>query len=149
MRFCQNEFTGCVVIGAITSLGHDGPKHYGIVIGESDEDGKVYIAEQNVNGKRLISWDDFTNQYKANGDIKIYTNRDKNFTLLQVAQRALNAVTKKVNESYDLLTNNCEHFVNEMRFNKKESGQVVTTVLGILVVIGIGWLVWQAAKQTK
>jgi lipopolysaccharide export system protein LptC len=36
-----------------------------------------------------------------------------------------------------------------MRFNKKESGQVVTTVLGILVVIGIGWLVWQAAKQTK
>lgn len=146
MRFYQNEFTGCAVIGALTPLGHDGPKHYGIVLGKSESNGKTYIAEKNINGKQLVCWDDFTNQYKVNGDIKIDINRDKNLTPAQVAQRALDAVVRNPNESYDLLTNNCEHFANEMRFGRKDSHQV-ETVLGILIVVGAGLLIWQAAKQ--
>lgn len=146
MRFDQTEFTGCAVVGAITPLGHDGPKHYGIVLGKSEVDGKIYIAEKNVNGNQLVSWDDFTNKYKDKGDIKIEIDSDKNHKPLAVAQRALDDVIKHPNDSYCLLTNNCEHFANQVRYGKKVSVQV-STVLGILVVVGVGVLIWQAAKQ--
>ena len=42
MQFEQIDITGCRLIGAITKLGHVGPKHHGIVIGRNFPDGKIY-----------------------------------------------------------------------------------------------------------
>ncbi|MDB5004391.1 MAG: lecithin retinol acyltransferase [Mucilaginibacter sp.] len=38
---------------------------------------------------------------------------------------------------YNLLTYNCEHFANEVRYGKKESSQIATAILAMSLTLGI------------
>lgn len=135
----QCDITGSRLIGAITELGHLGPKHHAIVLGQSLIDGKVYIAEKMINGEQITTFDDFNERYQKNGEIKILPN-DGNFSDIEVAQRALNEITKKTGRKYDLIANNCESFSNRAMHGHSTSSQVINTVIGCLILAGGIWM---------
>jgi hypothetical protein len=129
----QNELTGCKVIGAITELGHAGPKHYGIILGQCLFSRIVYIAEKVDSGDQVVDFENFKRRYECNGKIVIQRNVGK-FSDLEVAQRALKEATNSNTSQYDLITNNCESFSNRAMHDHTVSGQVVNTVLGCIVL---------------
>lgn len=131
----QIDMTGGRLVGAITKLGHTGPKHHAIVLGKNPIDGKVYVAEKMAEGDQVATLDSFKARYQENGDINVYPN-DGKFSDVEVARRALREIKAKDGGDYDLLGNNCESFSNRAIHDHSISSQVVSTVIGCLVLVG-------------
>jgi len=142
----QIDVTGCRLIGAIDKvLGHAGPKHHAVILGESVDDGEVYIAESMHYGYQSSTYSDFCCRYECNGDIIIEPN-DGELENISVAQRAIAELKEGGLGIYNLVTNNCECFVNRIMHNKSVSNQVINTAIGLLVLAG---LVYVCAKSKK
>ncbi|WP_345980777.1 hypothetical protein [Sulfurimonas sp. HSL3-2] len=139
MNFEQIDLTGCRLIGAIWELGHIGPKHHAVIIGKNLDDDLIYIAENMHTGYQLVTLDDFKSRYSKNGDIKVQVN-DGNKTNLEVAQDALNVIYSKTKKKYNLISNNCESFVNQVTHGHSISTQVLTTIGGLILIAGIWYL---------
>ena len=141
MNLQQTDVTGCRIVGAITKeLGHSGPKHHGIILGKSWIDGEIYIAELMTHGYQVCTFSNFRNRYSENGNIIVEPN-DGNIENMQVAQRAIQELKNNSKESYDLITNNCECFVNRVIHGKSHSTQVVNTALGVLALAGLVYVI--------
>lgn len=136
MNFEQIDVTGSRLVGAITELGHVGPKHHGIVIGRNIFDGNVYVAENCHTGYQLATVDDFSDRYSPNADLIIFPN-DGKFTNSDVAGRALREIKDGGEGKYNLGTNNCESFSNRAMYNSTFSSQVVNTFVGLVILTGI------------
>lgn len=93
MNIQQIDVTGSRIVGAISELGYFGPKHHGIVLGKSQNDGYVYIAENMHTGYQVATYDDFCSRYGANGDITIEANNGS-FSDVEVAQRAIREIIR-------------------------------------------------------
>lgn len=137
MHLQQIDVTGCRIVGAITKeLGHAGPKHHGVILGKSLIDSEVYIAELMAHGYQVCTFTNFQNRYSENGQIIVEPN-DGQAENIQVAQRAINELKSGSKIAYDLITNNCECFVNRAIHGKSQSTQVINTALGVVALIGL------------
>ena len=132
MDIIQNKLTGCRLVGTITALGDIGPKHHGIILGQSDVDGKNYVAESMCHGYRLAELDDFIKRYRDNSPIKVCPN-DGKLSNIEVASRALDEINRGGNGKYNLIFNNCESFVNRAMYGTSLSSQVLN-VCGLLII---------------
>jgi hypothetical protein len=136
----QIDVTGCRLVGAITKeLGHDGPKHHAVILGQSPFDGEVYVAELMTTGYQVTTDRAFCARYSANGTIVLQAN-DGGLSNLEVAQRAI-AELSKVGQGYNLITNNCESFVNRAMRGTSTSSQVVNTAVGIAILVGAVYVI--------
>lgn len=136
MHLQQIDVTGCRLVGALSKeLGHDGPKHHALVLGRSLFDGKIYVAELMDTGYQVCTYQEFNDRYAQFGDIRLQPN-DGPHQNLHVAQRAL-AELRSGGQQYDLVTNNCESFVNRAIHGKSTSTQVINTALGIVALVGL------------
>ena len=145
LQFYQDELTGSSIVGAITPLGHNGPKHYGVIIGKCNQDGNVYVAESTTERYQLTTKDEFINRYKNNGEIRVFPNNGP-FKDVEVAQCALDEVTQGGDGKYDLITNNCESFANRVTHKKTTSKQVVNTILGCMVAFLGVWVIKETLR---
>ena len=137
MHLHQTDVTGCRIVGAITKeLGHGGPKHHGVILGRNPIDQEIYIAESMHFGYRACTYTDFCQRYSGNGEILIEPN-DGSLENVAVAQRAIEELRQGGQGPYDLITNNCECFVNRAMHGKSVSNQVINTALGIAVLVGL------------
>ncbi|SMF66867.1 Lecithin retinol acyltransferase [Alteromonadaceae bacterium Bs31] len=137
MQLNQIDVTGCRVIGAITrELGHAGPKHHGVLLGQSPENNQVYIAENMHFGYQVCTYSEFFDRYSQNGEIIIQPN-DGPLENISVAQRAIEELRLGGKGVYNLATNNCECFVNRAMHGKSVSNQVINTAIGIAVLAGV------------
>jgi hypothetical protein len=139
MSFEQIDITGCRLVGAITKIGHIGPKHHGIVIGRNFLDGKIYVAENNHDGYRLATYEEFFERYSSNGEIQLYRNEGE-FSDVDVASRALSEIGAGGAGKYDLVINNCESFSNRAMHGHSNSSQVINTLIGLAVLAGAFWV---------
>lgn len=141
MHLQQVDVTGCRIIGAITKdLGHAGPKHHGVILGKSLIDDQIYIAESMQVGYQICTYAEFYNRYSENGEIVVEPN-DGNLETVAVAQRAMEELKRGGQGAYDLITNNCECFVNRAMHGKSVSTQVINTALGIAVLVGLVYVI--------
>jgi len=145
MNIQQIDVTGYRIIGAISELGYVGPKHHGIILGENQDDGQVYIAENMHTGFQIATYNDFHSRYSSNGDVTIEANNGK-FNDLEVAQRAITEIVKGSKGVYNLITNNCESFANRAMHNKSTSKQVFNTALGVIAIVGVVWVIKNVKK---
>ena len=94
-------------------------RHYGVYLGNN------VILELNgstsgKNKSRLIDADTFLLNQKASD---VTAHKSHKFTLQQIRERAKNAINH-AKLPYNLVTNNCEHFMEEILNGKHESHQV-------------------------
>lgn len=87
---------------------------------------------------------DFANRYAQNGKIFVLPNEGQ-FKNVEVAKRAISEINGSEKRRYNLINNNCESFVNRAMLGKSNSSQVINTVLGLLLLAGIGYML----KNTK
>jgi hypothetical protein len=132
MDFMATQHTGSRLIGAITWLGLIGPKHHGLIIGELNS--LLYVAESVTSGYQCVPIDDFIARYRLNGKIRHRPNNGR-LTNIEVAQNAINEINKGGNSKYNLVTNNCESFVNRAMHEKSFSLQVITCIGLVAVVV--------------
>jgi len=145
MNLTQIDHTGSRIVGALTKLGHTGPKHHGIIIGQNIYDGKVYVAEsRHTTGYVLAIYDDFIERYSPNADVLIYEN-DGQYSDREVARRALTEIDCGGNGQYNLIVNNCESFSNRAMYNDSNSNQILNVAVGVLMLAG-AYLVIKHAK---
>ena len=106
--------------------------HYGIYVGEIN--GKRMVFENTFHGVRLVSLEDFSKGKEC--EFILYTGLTKRENIIT---RANSILGKK---KYNLLKNNCEHFVNWCQEGKAESSQVRTGIkisaAAIITAVGIG-----------
>jgi len=145
MNLQQIDITGSRLIGAITDLGHVGPKHHGIVIGEHALTKKIYVAENNHTGYQLATIDDFIERYSPKANI-VMTPNNGEFSDLEVAQRALKEVIEGGKAKYNLVVNNCESFSNRAMYDKDFSQQIINSALLLFLAAGTVWYIKQAHK---
>lgn len=135
MHLQQIDVTGCRLVSALSKeLGHGGPKHHALVLGRSLFDGQIYVAELMQTGYQVCTYQEFLKRYAQFGEIRIQPN-DGPHQNLQVAQRAL-AELRSGGQQYDLVTNNCESFVNRAMHGSSTSSQIINTALGLVVLAG-------------
>jgi hypothetical protein len=132
VQFEQIDITGCRLVGAMTKLGHVGPKHHGIVIGRGFLDRKTYVAENNHDGYRLVTYEQFLERYSENDKIHIFPNEGE-FSDEEVARRALTEISSGGAGTYDLALNNCESFSNRAMHGHSKSTQVINTFVGLAI----------------
>jgi len=138
VELLQIDTTGHRLVGVILNeLGHLGPKHHAVVIGQCSQSGEIYLAESNDTGYQLETATNFKARYADKGEIKLYGNEgDK--SNIDVAKEALTEIRQGGKGVYNLVTNNCESFVNRAMHNSSVSSQVVNTLgLFALVVAGV------------
>jgi hypothetical protein len=141
MELQQIDVTGCRLVGAMSAgLGHAGPKHHAVILGHSLIDGHVYIAEHMDFGYQVSTYADFCERYARNADIIVSAN-DGEYDNITVAQRAIEELKRGGRGIYNLVTNNCECFVNRAMHDKSVSNQVINTFIGLLVVVGVVYAV--------
>jgi hypothetical protein len=137
----QTEFTGCRLVGAITKeLGHNGPKHHTIILGENFNDGETYIAESMNTNYQVSTYGDFQRRYSSNGEIIVAPN-DGETENVSLANRAIREINEGGKGKYNLLTNNCECFVNRAIMDKSVSRQTINTALGIVALVGLVYVI--------
>lgn len=146
MDLQQIDVTGSRLVGAINKeLGHTGPKHHAVILGKNIIDGMIYIAENMDYAYQVVTYSDFCARYAPNGDIKLLPNEGR-FDDATVANRAISEFNCGGKGTYNLITNNCESFVNRAMKNHSVSEQVVTT-LGVLALFVAGvYVVTQSRK---
>jgi len=135
MNIQQVDITGSRLVGAITELGHIGPKHHGIVIGRHPLDGNVYVAENCHTGYQLATVEEFYSRYTSKADVVLHKN-DGEFEDVEVANRAIKELERGGDGKYNLATNNCESFSNRAMYNHSNSSQVINTIIGITLIVG-------------
>lgn len=140
MEFKLIGETGCRLVGAITVLGHTGPKHHGVIIGMDAANNQIYVAEHRHHGYQLATYENFVERYSTNGEIGLFEHEGKS-NPGEVARRALDKLTRGGKGAYNLLTNNCESFVNRAIYGNSVSNQIVNTALLITAIIGTCWIV--------
>lgn len=141
MNLQQIDVTGCRIVGAITKdLGHAGPKHHGVILGKSLMNNQIYIAENMQFGYQVCTYADFYNRYSDKGDIVVEPN-DGGLENIAVAERAIQELKQGGQGAYNLITNNCECFVNRAMHGKSVSRQVTNTALGIAVLAGLVYVI--------
>lgn len=143
LDFEQVDITGSRLVGAITELGHIGPKHHGIIIGCHPIDRKIYVAENRKTGYQLATVDDFVARYSSMSDVHIFPNNGK-FSDVDVAKRALEELNKGGEGLYNLAVNNCESFSNRAMHDISASTQVINTAIGVAVLLGAVWYIKKA-----
>lgn len=137
MELQQTDVTGCRIIGAIEkAFGHLGPKHHGVILGQSLLDQETYIAENTHTGYQVCTYTEFYGRYSNNGEIIIETN-DGEIENISVANRAIEELKRGGKGAYNLITNNCECFVNRAMHDKSISKQVIHTAIGVAIVAGL------------
>lgn len=146
MDLQQIDVTGSRLIGAINkNLGHAGPKHHAVILGQNISDGNIYIAENMDCGYQIATYSNFCARYAPNGEIKVTPNEGE-YDNVTVANRAIKEIKSGGKGIYNLVTNNCESFANRAIENHSVSNQVVTT-LGVLALIGVSvYIVSQSRK---
>ncbi|ASG09223.1 hypothetical protein CEQ50_17105 [Vibrio anguillarum] len=145
MELQQIDITGCRLIGAISDvLGHAGPKHHAVVLGQCSKSGEVYLAENNDFGYQLETMTNFKARYDAQGEIKLFSNSGSKSNL-QVAKDALAEVVAGGKGKYNLISNNCEFFVNRAMHDNSVSSQVVNT-FGVFALIAAGVYLYKKSK---
>ncbi|GAA6168298.1 lecithin retinol acyltransferase family protein [Sessilibacter corallicola] len=148
MDLHQIDVTGCRIIGAITKeLGHLGPKHHGIILGRATN-GDVYIAEIMSYGYQISTYDNFSNRYFNNGEIMILPN-DGDLENVAVAKRAIDEIKRGGKGIYNLITNNCECFVNRAMYGKSVSNQVINTAVGVTFAAGLAYVLKKSYDKNK
>lgn len=141
MQLQQIDVTGCRLVGAITKeLGHAGPKHHAVILGQNLMDNHIYIAEHMHTGFQVSTYTDFQDRYFSNGEIIISPN-DGEYENTAVATRAIEELKKNGKGNYDLVLNNCECFVNRAMHNKSISPQVINTCIGLVAFVGLVYVV--------
>ncbi len=145
MYFSGNQDSGSRLVGAITKFGELGPKHHGLIIGEGAYDGNTYVAESMGHGYQYVTIDEFVSRYKLNGKIKRYQN-DCGLSGFEVAKRAVDEINNGGNGKYNLVSNNCESFVNRALHGHSVSWQVVRT---LILAVGVGVGVFMYKKGGK
>lgn len=138
VSFEQIDVTGCRAKGPMTFAGEIGPKHHAIILGRNTIDGLIYVAELLKTGYQIATFADFDSRYSKNGDISIEPLEDTE-SGLQSAHHALAEIASGANSKYNLITNNCESFVNRSIKGSSVSGQVVTTI-GLLIQVASVWI---------
>ena len=134
MNLEQIDVTGCRLVGAVNKeLGHAGPKHHGVILGRSMFGGDIYIAELMDTGYQVCTYKHFHDRYSPNAEIRLEPNEGPHQNL-QVAQRALDEL-RCGGQQYDLISNNCESFVNRAMHGKSTSQQVINTALGVVFLV--------------
>jgi len=113
--------------------------HYLVYMGR-DENSKNWFTA-NLKSKGGVSW--LSEKEVSEKSIGMNPERIRRFKGTDFdREKALKSAERKLGEAYDLITNNCEHFANEVQFNRKSSRQV--TIFGIasavLLALGIGKL---------
>jgi hypothetical protein len=141
MNLQQIDVTGCRIVGAISKeLGHSGPKHHGVILGQNLLDNEVYIAESRIAGYGIYTLNDFKSRYGSNGEIIISPN-DGDLENIAVAQRAIDEFNRGGEGRYDLITNNCECFVNRSMRGSSTSEQIINTAIGALILLGLVYVI--------
>ena len=138
MDFEQIDVTGCRITGAMTIAGEIGPKHHGLILGRGVIDGVIYIAELVTSGYQITSVDEFKSRYWRYGDISLEPVPDQEAGLV-VARKALLEIASNAKAKYNLITNNCESFVNRASKNTSTSTQVLTAV-GVVMLVSAIWV---------
>jgi len=96
----------------------------------------IYLGNGNVFhnmpalGEHISSFHDFSEGKK------VTVSKIPDAIRSEVLERLNNALSKP--ESYNLFTNNCEHTINKVVFNKKRSDQIL--ILITLLTIGISYI---------
>lgn len=141
MELQQIDVTGCRIVGAIDkTLGHAGPKHHGVILGLNQADNKIYVAESMHFGYQLVSYEEFYKRYSQNGEVIISPN-DGSLENIAVASRALAEISQGGNGTYNLVTNNCECFVNRAMYDTSRSQQIINTGIGLLALAGLVYVI--------
>ncbi len=113
--------------------------HYLVYMGRDENERNWFMA--NVKSEGGVNW--LSDNKVARMSIGMTPKRIRRYNGTS-AQRefALRKAESKLGESYSLIVNNCEHFANEVQFNKKSSQQVTifSIAASILLVLGIGKL---------
>lgn len=124
--------TGDQIIEPLFSTGLT--KHHAIYLGH-DLNNVEWIAENhNVFGVRIID----ANTYFQN--VRRISRIDRFQGTLQQRQAIVQKALSLVGKPYNLITYNCEHFVNEVIHGKSESKQILNAFGGLalgLVFVGI------------
>lgn len=145
MELVQIDTTGHRLVGVIIDeLGHLGPKHHAVVLGRCSQSGEIYLAENNDTGYQIETATNFKARYADKGEIKLYGNEGKKSNL-DVAKDALAEIKQGGNGVYNLITNNCESFVNRAMHNTSISSQVVNT-LGVFALIVAGVYLYKRSR---
>jgi hypothetical protein len=111
-------------------------QHHALYVG-CDPNGHRYMCE-NVIGKgvKLTRLKDFLNGTNKVSSIKKFSGTPRErYTVIQ------NALAK-LGRPYNLLSYNCEHFVNDVLTKKPASAQV-NLALGWAAVIGMAWAIFK------
>ena len=107
---------------------------------------RMRFTSQKINdtGYKIETATNFKARYAVNGEIKLYGNDGKKSNL-NVAKDALAEINAGGKGGYDLITNNCESFVNTAMYNSSTSSQVVNT-LGVFAIIVAGVYLYKQSK---
>lgn len=127
--------TGSRLVAPVSGLGRLGPKHHGLLIGRSTIDGHLYVAESRVTGYVISTYHDFLQRYERYGPIAVIPpiNLDSGIAAVRTA---LNEMSVGGYGSYNLVTNNCESFVNRAISGTSTSYQVIAATV-CLAAIGL------------
>lgn len=140
MDFRANQYSGSVLVGAMTKLGKLPTEHHGVIIGEHN--GQLYVAESGENGYGYVTVDEFVNRYKLNGKIEHHPNKGK-FSGYEIAKRVVDEINSGGNGHYNLLFNNCESFVNRAVHGHSISWQ---SVKAVALIAFLGYCIYQRGK---
>jgi hypothetical protein len=117
--------------GDIIAFEHLFFKHYGIYIGTD-----LVIHTDKSLGYPIIT---ISNICDIPGKVYIANHHFNNayFQRISPTDAIASAMNEIGDRSYNLVTNNCEHFVTHHRFNKRFSNQVRRTCRFLLASIGL------------
>jgi len=109
--------------------------HYLVYMGR-DENGKNWFTA-NLKSKGGVSW--LSEKEISEKSIGMHPERIRRFKGTDFdRENALKRAESKLGEAYDLITNNCEHFANEVQFNRKNSRQVTIFGIASAVLFALG-----------
>jgi len=118
-------------------------QHHAICLGQ-DKDGRHLIAENKIGiGVGLVTAEDFFKDVIEIIEIKRFIGN--NYQRKLAVQKALN----KLGLPYHLIDYNCQHFANEVQYNRIKSEQVDNFFTAIKYVSGFLFLVALADSFSK
>jgi hypothetical protein len=106
-------------------------QHHAVYLGPNYQ-GQDLIAE-NAFGKyvRMMTAEEFFREYPT--VTRIDRSQGSEYEMTEAIERAL----RLLNEPYSLIDFNCEHYVNLVQFNKRESKQIGGAFLLILLFVAV------------
>ncbi len=109
--------------------------HYLVYMGKDTNNSNWFMA--NLKSKGGVSW--LSEQEVSSKSNGMHPDRIRRFKKNKIERKeALERAKSNLGESYDLITNNCEHFANEVQFNKKSNRQVTVFKIAAAVLLALG-----------